>query len=110
MLSRISLVLENEVQIELPGRVLVLTDPKGSSVGLMACELVATTKTLDVRCCLVWLVKYVPVEGLDTVMTEALVDDLSCMVTDTPFAVVVLVVAEISLLDVGNEVALENSS
>lgn len=79
MLSRVSLVFENEVQIELPGKVFVLIDPKGGSVGLMACELIAKTKILDVRCCLVSLVersftaelKFVPVEGLDTVITEA---------------------------------------
>ena len=40
-----------------PGGVFVLTDPKGISVALMACELVAKTEILDVRCCLVSLVE-----------------------------------------------------
>lgn len=57
ILSRVSLVVENEVLIELPGRVFVLTDPKGSSVAFMTCELVVKTKTLDVCCCLVSLVE-----------------------------------------------------
>ena len=35
----------------------MLTDPKGSSVALMACELVTKTNILDVRCCLVSLVE-----------------------------------------------------
>ena len=40
-----------------PRGVFVLTDPNGSSVALMACELVAKTKILDVRFCLVSLVE-----------------------------------------------------
>ena len=93
MLSRVSLVFENEVQMEFPGRVLVLADRKGSSVDLIICELVPKIKILDVCCCLVSLVQgssaaeleFVPVEGLVTVMTKARVDDLLCTVTDTPF-------------------------
>jgi len=48
-------------------------------------------KTLDVRCSLILLIESSPavelkvpsVDGLGTVMMEADVDDLSCMVTDT---------------------------
>lgn len=43
MLSRVSLVFE-DVQIGELLRVFVLTDPKGCSVGMVACELAAKTE------------------------------------------------------------------
>jgi len=49
----------------------------------MVCELVPKIKILDV--CSSAELKFVPVEGLDTCLTEAWVDDLISMVTDTPF-------------------------